>query len=374
MVSKKTNVLLIIYTLFMFLSYVGAVEIDNVLYNCDVFPKDSVPTGYDPIVGVMTIDVDANGRPYNSHLSNLSDDIVSGNYEYVLACTTNNYIKLRGFVLEEGMSCDPYKGQVYVINLSDITNAHVKSPYSTNPGEYNYELCIYPEPVEEGTGAIVYCDVRGSVGCGVVETCLFKFSGILPEGGFVDTNSHIYSCDVQEIYLPSNYQTLCCRATLSSEGQIILDVQNMLSQGDNKLYLQVGMYAQMLLTFYNPSDKPQTFTLRLSSGDDPETRIFENFVWFEDKERPIASRTKTISLKPYERGSVVVTIFGGKLGEYPLKIYRDTEEGSVEVFNTTVFIIPSSTQGFVEQSPEPGFYVFVIALIFVLMIIRRKVI
>ena len=345
-------VMLVIGFVLLSSSFVNALQISNAL-SCDMFQKNNVPSGYYPLIGVMATLTDVNGNPINAHLS----DINSNEYGYVLACSTNGYAELEGKVLDKGEHCDKMH-YAYVINMSNKTNAHVKSPYSTSNDAYYNEFCINIPSMMQGLTGYMYCDVKDE--CASDETCLFKFTGKTSDSStLVDSNAHVYDCDTN-ILPQGDYKQVCCKLLLNPEGELIVDVKSDMIAGSD-LYLQLGMYSQIMVSVTNPSSKPQSITLTLDSTDDESGRIFRNFVWFNN--RGAMSREVTLKLKPYERDYVQVNVFGGKVGKYKLFINKIQDNNEIRVFALNVTVLPSSVKGINAESPEFGnIYAFLIFL------------
>lgn|GEM_PF-6103826 len=363
-IIRSAFVLLIMSALLCNLSY--PISISNPLL-CDMFKKDNIPNDYYPIVGVATDNVDANGNPINGHLSQLTPNIKDGNYTYVIACNTKNYVEIEGKVLEKYQTCEDF-GYAYVINMSDKENAHVKSPYSTLPDKYYNELCINILAFLVGGSGLIYCDVKDG-DCNSDEGCMFKFIGTGSGGSAIDSNAHVYHCNTSIFTSPSQYKSVCCKLLVNPEGEVIIDIKSsIISQ--NETYLQLGMYSQFLVSLYNPSSKPQSVTLELGTTNDENGKIFKNFIWFSGK--GAASKRETITLKPYERDYVIVNIFGGKVGKYKLYILKDKDGEKIKLYEINVTVLPSSTIGISEESPEFGQVFMLAILICASMLLYRK--
>ncbi|NPA38409.1 MAG: hypothetical protein GXN99_01280 [Candidatus Nanohaloarchaeota archaeon] len=373
------RIYIVVFLLSMMLAIpVYAETLDNVM-NCDTIKTSDLASASDlqPVMYVMSYD--ATQDPVgNAHVANYSDNLadlgLSNTPNHVLVCGAGDYGNVKAVVVPAPGCKKLISGAVAVVNLSDVVNAHIQvvDPNDALPGSilssnYNYQLCLYPDS-EDYTSAI-FCQTKYG-GCSDVETAVFKFTGAVPGGtqNIKATNAHYY----EPMYVTgegdiTDYYYVCCRYVVGAESDVIIDVSTptsglsptsgLISEPTNKkLYVLVGLTDYFVVKIFNPSSTPKLVDLYLESSDE----IFNNFIWFGDDTNKYSDdpRHVQLTIPPKQYKSVIVNVFGGKVGVYDLIIKKriNGDPATEDVlYNTSVTIIPGRVEGTVESSPEGSY-------------------
>ena len=353
--GKKRVIVYLVLLLFSFISLGVSQDSGANVMKCGIYKKGDVPADYQPIASFLVNPADVvDGKIGNAHIANYSSS-----YEYGLYCSAFSYGDVGGVILDRGVSCYS-RGMMEVVNTSGVDNAHVQDPQCSDEGcspSYDYQLCMFPK--NYNMYSTILCEVKDS--CDEDETCLFKFSG----QQYTYTNAHVYDCEYPN--LPTNTKSVCCIYTVSSFTKPLIRTINPFETSETQdVYVPLGITTYLSVTLFNPTQKPQLLDIYASSDEDEDSKLFLNFVWFEDETKRFSSdpRHVQILLAPMEKKALTLNIFGGKVGEYNLYISRKTEDGAEErVATYKVYIIPSSgkaTQGSAPEFPEWGYFLILI--------------
>lgn len=139
--------------------------------------------------------------------------------------------------------------------------------------------------------------------------------------------------------------------------------------GQNSTIVKLGDIEKVVLTVKNIRDTNASYDVYIGSTD----ATFRNFIWFENHRNDQYRVYQRVDFQSHEEKALVVTVLGGKVGDYRLLVGPDGSDVNNIYDSVSIKVADTGNNGMFSNTPDMGIlWVFIVPMAAAIILLTRK--